>query len=254
MMRTFLLCLLACCAITLGGCTLLVNDTVDPLVPDPTPNMVFELTGFDPHIGQITELRLINDAGNVQAVAIYDGLPSPNVTVVLDNVIRPDLLRVDFYSDLNDNRIIDPPVPDPEDPSMEIFPDHMWREMLNPDGTGGFMHSTNFTDIVNDDPATFSLRPFTLSVTGADPFLDQPAQLWITDPADRDVGYYFLGSITSDTVDITIPGIIDDGSEYIVTFQPGDGGDLFCVVDRGGATGLTITGRLGEALTPCAQE
>lgn len=250
MMQRLLSGVLACCILPLGGCTLLVDDRVGTLVPDETPDMVFDLIGFDPHIGQITELRLVNDVGNVQAVAIYDGLPGPDVTVVLADVIRPDLLRLDFYSDLNENRSVDPPEPDPIDPSMELYPDHMWRVMLNPDGTGEFMHSTNFTDIVNDDPATFSLRPFRLSLTGADPFLDQPAEVYVIDPAGREVGYYSLGSIASDSVNITIPGIIDDGSQYTIVFAPRGTEPPFCVVGTGGRDGLTITDTIA-ALPQC---
>lgn len=242
--------LLALPLLTVGGCTLLVNDRVDPLEPDPMPDMQLQLTGFDPHIGQLTELRLINsDEGAerriVQAVAIYDPLPAPDVLVLLDNVVRPDHRRVDFYSDLRENRRIDPPEEDPEDESRLLFPDHMWRITLAEDGTGEFRHSTDFTDIVNDDRADLALGDMRLSITGADPFVDQPAQVWVTDPLDRDVGYYFLGSITGDAIDITIPGIIDDGSEYIVTFKPGDAPPR-CVVASGDDEGLTIEEPLGS--------
>lgn len=256
MRAPFFSCLLAL-SLPASGCTLLVGDQIDPLETDDTPDMVFDLIGFDPHIGQITELRLVNDAVPpiVQAVAIYDPLPGPDVTVELDNVVRPNVRRVDFYSDLNENGVIDPPEPDPVEPGRLLFPDHMWRRILAEDGTGEFMHSTDFTDIVNDDPGLLSLGNFQLSITGTAEFTDQPAQLWVTDASDRDVGYYFLGAITGDSVDITIQGIIDDGSEYIVAFMPGDDGDeVFCVVARGDASGLTVSGPLGAALAPCEQE
>lgn len=255
-MRALFLSTLLALSLPLSGCTLLVGDQIDPLETDDTPDMVFDLIGFDPHIGQITELWLVNDATPpiVQAVAIYDPLPGPDVTVVLRNVVRPNVRRVDFFSDLDESGGITAPEPDPITPGRFLFPDHMWRRTLDEDGTGGFMHSTDFTDITSGpDAARFSLGDFQMSITGAGDFIDQPAELWVTDAGDREVGYYFLGSITDDSVDLAIPGIIDDGSEYVVVFAPGRDGDLFCLVRRGNASGLSVSGALGEALVPCDQ-
>ncbi len=241
--------LLACALLGAPGCTLLVDDEVGSLQPDPRPDIEFSLAEFDPHIGQLTEIRFVNAAGNIEAVAIYDGLPMADLTLLMHDTFRADLRRVDFYSDLNENRMIDMPDVDPIDMTMEIFPDHMWRTELDEQGVGGFTHSTNFTDIVRDDPATFSLRPFQLNVTGADPFLDQTAELRIIDPLDRDVGFYRLFAVTSDTLAITIPGVIDDGSEYRVRLEIGD--EAFCTSGAGDSSGLTISGSIESALSGC---
>ncbi|HEY8427555.1 MAG TPA: hypothetical protein VIL20_04240, partial [Sandaracinaceae bacterium] len=182
----------------------------------------------------------------VQAVAIYDPLPAPDVVVVLENVIRPDHRRVDFYSDLLQNRMLDPP-------QMEmgrlVFPDHMWRVTLDESGVGRFVHSTDFTDIVNDDPAEFALGDLRLRIAGLADLVDRPAHVRVRDPLERQVGYYFLGSITGDAIDIVVPGIIDDGTEYRVTFEPGDAPPR-CIVERGRMDGLTIDGPL-ESFGEC---
>ena len=120
-----------------------------------------------------------------------------DVTVALDNVIAPDVHRIDFYSDLNENRTLDPPMEDPLDPTQQIFPDHMWRVDTDEHGFLMFMHNTNFTDLTAT-PANRPLGPMHLMLTGGDPFLDRSVEVWVTDPGDRDVGYYFLGRIATD--------------------------------------------------------
>jgi hypothetical protein len=251
------LVLLLAFASLLGGCTLLVDDKVGGITVNAVPDMTLHLVGMDPHVGQLTEIFLVNDQdpGLVQAVAIYDPLPSVDVDVELANVVAPDVRRVDFYADLSRNGQLDAPMPDPDDSSRLLFPDHMWRLTLDQNGEATFMHNTNFTDIVGDDPASFvGTGPLSLTITGVGAFADQPATVVAWGPGEREVGFYFLQTIGGDTLSIDFEGrqFVDDGTEYIVEITLGDDPHAQPVCITGTATdrGLTIEAPLA-ALEHC---
>lgn len=233
----------------LGGCTLVVGGMVDPLEDDRTPDMVYDLVAFEPHVGQLTELFLVSDDGLVQARAIYDPLPAADVRVVLRNVVETNVRRVDFYSDLNENRVMDPSEPDPIDDMRRIFPDHMWRDTLMPDGTGSFRHSTNFTDIVTDNRARLVGGPFSLVLRDVEAFVDQPARVSVIDLNDREVIFYQLGSVPASPLDLRVPGMIDDGTEYRVEIRLGTNAPV-CALQRGNASGLSVDAPLQD-LSAC---
>lgn len=238
-------------ALVLGGCSLIVGDKVDPLATDTTPDLRYQLRAFEPHVGQLTELLVVSDDGLVQARAVYDPLPGPDVLVELLNVIRPNVRRVDFYSDLNENRSIDPSEPDPIDAMRRLFPDHMWRDRVGEDGVGEFVHSTNFTDIVRDDPAQSIGGPFELALRDVGDFADRPVRAWIADPTGADVGFYQLGSFQGTSVELQVPGIVDPGTEYLIEVELGGGERSVCAVRVGAASGLRLDASLDE-LEDCA--
>ncbi len=66
-----------------------------------------------PHLGKHTEVRVIGTSGaqlnRVEALAIYEGLPSRDLTVFMPNAIREGAFRVDFWCDVTvENRTLDP--------------------------------------------------------------------------------------------------------------------------------------------------
>jgi hypothetical protein len=236
----------------LGGCTLLVSDAVDPLESDSWLDMRLQLVAFDPHVGQVTDVWLVDAMNRVQARAIFDVLEDPNQLVVLENVVSltdPVRRRVDFYSDLN--KSLDPPVdpirPDGPVPNLETggidFPDHMWRVELDDEGFAEFMHSTNFTDIVDpDDPerAIFFLRDFVLRITGVDAQDGLPAEVSVYDDSgsqEQQVAYYRLSAVEGSVLEVRIGQILDQGTEYRVEISF-DSGNPVCT--RASGTGPTI--------------
>jgi hypothetical protein len=237
-------------AVMLSSCTLVVGDQVDRLSTDSRPDLRYTLRDFDPHVGQLTELRLVSDAGLIQARAIYDPLPSPRVEIVLLNVVQENVRRVDFYSDLNGNRI-----PDPSELEMNgerFFPDHMWRDEVDQDGVGSFSHSFDFRDILADEPAQSVGRPLVLRLRDVDGVAAGVIEAWIVGPSDRDVGYYHLSNpdlLRANPMQIEIPGIIDSGTTYTVVVAAA-GTTLGCATAAGVSTGLDLE-LTPEDLAPC---
>jgi len=251
----------------LSGCTLILNDKIDPLEEDPLLDLQLQLVAFTPHIGQITDVWLVDDQNRVQARAIYDGLEDPNQLVTLENVVSlesPVIRRVDFYSDLNESITPgspvrpDPPEPDPDDPDRTLFPDHMWREELDDTGFLSFMHSTNFVNIVDlgdDTRAVFFLSDLHVVINGTGEQDGLPAEISVYDDSGeqpRQIGYYALSAVEGDTLDVTIGGILDEGTEYRVELSF-DNGNPFCTRASGAGTVITVEASLAS-LSPCPTE
>lgn len=246
---------LALACLLFGGCTLVIDGKVGGIEQNAVPDMTLNLLGFDPHENELMELYLVNDDGFVQAVAIYDPLPDVEETVRLENVVGPTVRRVDFYADHSGSRDIDAPsAPDPENPSRLVFSDHMWRITLDENGNADFMHNINFTDIVNDHPASFvGAGPLELTVTGVGAFSGQRAEVKVWGPGEREVGYYFLGAIVGETLTTSFQAreFVDDGTRYLVEIILGDAAPL-CVSGTADASGLTIE-TSHASLEPCPQ-
>jgi hypothetical protein len=109
------------------------------------------------------------------------------------------------------------------------------------------MHSTDFTDIVTNDPAQVIGGDFELRLTDVEAFVDQPARVWVIDPNGRDVGFYYLGSVAA-PLTLRIPGIVDEGTEYRVAVELGE--ELRCTTARGSATDLVVDTSV-QSLTAC---
>jgi hypothetical protein len=262
-MRAFLL-LSAFALPLLSGCTLLVTDTVDELEEDSLLDLRLQLVAFTPHIGQVTDVWLVDGENRVQARAIFDGLEDPNQLVVLENVVSladPVIRRVDFYSDLNESitagsRIEpDPPMEDPENPGRLLFPDHMWRVDLDDEGFSEFMHSTNFVNIVDpedDARAVFFLSDLHVAISGTGAQDGLPAEISVYEDSgaqERQIGYYALSAVDGDNLDITLGGILDEGTEYRVELSF-DNGNPFCARAGGSGTVITVEASLAS-LSPC---
>jgi hypothetical protein len=249
----------------LGGCTLIATDKVDDLERDPLLDMRLQLVGFSPHVGQLTDVWLVDEQNRVQARAIYDPLEDSRQLVILENVVSladPAIRRVDFYSDMNESITpgteIRPDPPEPDDDGDLLFPDHMWREQLDDTGALEFMHSTNFVDIADPgDPnrARFFLSDLRVTITGAGEKDGLPAEIRVYDPSgeqERQVGYYRLGALDGDTLDIRLSGILDQGIEYRVELSF-DNGNPFCARASGSTSLITVEASL-VSLSPCPME
>lgn len=273
-MRTLRL-IAASFALVLSGCTLLVEDSVGDLAPDPLLDLELRLRGFLPHIGQVTDVWLVSDSEDdierrVHARAIFDGLTDPNQDVVLTNVV--DVQRgwhVDFYSDLNESipttGVFRPDPPMRNDAGTIVFPDHQWRLPLV-NGRAEFMHNVVFTDLATE-PASFFLADLHLVVNELEALVDlghltreefeseqrPTAEVRVfndTDDQNTQVGLYRLSAMGMETIDITLGGILDQGVEYDVELEIDDNGRPFCLTVSG--TGDAIVRNVSiAALSPC---
>ena len=244
------LVVLSLTAALLGGCTLIVDGQVDGITANAVPDMDLHLENMDPHVGQLTEVWLINnDGGLVQAVAILDPLLVTDIHVQLANVVAPDVRRVDFWSDLNMNGMLDAPMDDPSNPSRQIFPDHQWTLMLDENGNATFMHNTNFTNIVGAS-SFVGAGPLDVTVTGVGDFTDQPAHVVAWGPSEHEVGSYFLGALSGDTLHVDFNGhaFVDQGTEYRIEITLGSDPQAqpVCTTATATATGLTVSAALTD--------
>ena len=101
-----------------------------------------DLTGFTPHVGQLFEARLVNITagfkGEVSRARI-GMVPMADFSVILPGLVISHDYEIDFYADLNQNGMYNPPPVD-----------HAWRLLLqNAKGDTGlaFPHNTNFINI-----------------------------------------------------------------------------------------------------------
>jgi hypothetical protein len=96
--------------------------------------------GMNPHLGQLFELRLVNQATMQEAGRMrLDSIVLPDFAATAIGLELSADYYVDFYSDHNGNGVYDPPPAD-----------HAWRlELSNVAGDSelDFTHNTNFTDI-----------------------------------------------------------------------------------------------------------
>ncbi len=104
-------------------------------------DFTLDLSGLDPHVGQLFELRVIEtESGATVGQYRLGAVPAAAMTITIPGIIADGMeYSVDFYADLNGSGGYDaPPV------------DHAWR--LAGAGTSSglvlsFSHSTAFTDI-----------------------------------------------------------------------------------------------------------
>lgn len=228
----------ALAALSLGACSLVVDDQVGDLDIDPLSqrNVTVSLRAFEPHIGQLVDVRVVDPTNDfLNARAIIDPLPAPDVDIRLLNGAPIAVDRIDFYADLNMNRMLDP-APD----------DHVWRCdgtaatpcMLDEAGRLLFVHNVMFQDITEMEAEPVG-ADLVLNVTGADEHDGQPVlariRTRILVDVENDVrvevvpGLYRLGNIEAGTVAFTLPGIADRGQTYDLELIFGDDA-LECVL------------------------
>ena len=170
-------------------------------------DLTVNLKDMNPHIDQLTELRVVSSTDQVQARAILNPLTTADVTIAFPNSLTIfSGQKLDFYADFNKNGTYDAP-----------STDHAWRETISAGGsdvTIDFTHNTMFTDI--SSPTFTELgKDFTMNLTAMTPHVGQLYELRVIEKVtSKTVGVYRLGSIASADFTVTIAGIIKDGSEY----------------------------------------
>lgn len=116
------------------------QDISDPPITE-GQDFSLALSGFDPHINNYFELRVIATEGN-HVVGVYAKplLTNPSSTITIPGILEPGAeYNIDFYSDINENGVYEAPPTD-----------HAWRITITAGATGiatDFAHNTDFTDV-----------------------------------------------------------------------------------------------------------
>lgn len=158
-----------------------------------------DLTGMTPHLGQLMELRIVNQSDGSEAGRTrLDTIAAANFSVKVSGIEPGEDYNVDFYADFNNNGLYDPPPMD-----------HAWRiSFSNTTGDVGmaFAHNTNFTDVS-------WVYLFTMNLMGMNPHLGQLFELRVVDESDEsEVGRVKLDSIVVPDFSVFVPGILIGGN------------------------------------------
>jgi hypothetical protein len=172
-------------------------------------DLILELLGFSPHVGQLTEIRVVSttEPPVMRALARLMPLQHHQVRVEMPGAIPSGSHRLDFYSDFNDSGDYSPP-------ESGIFVDHSWRIAPCVPVTE-FTHDFNF-DVLEDPTliggtATIDLRGMPVS--------DAQFELRIIEEDSQStVGLVRLPGIEETDFIVEVPGIVDPGFSYRVAF------------------------------------
>lgn len=200
---------------------------------------------MNPHVGQLMEFRIVSAANQLAFRGVLDTLPGVTYNYIMPKTIPDGDFHLDFFADLNMNRMYDPPV-------GTAYADHQWRLTIPTPGDQvlAFAHNTNFTDI--SMPATTPIGgDFTFMGTGF-PHVGKLFELRvIIASTGQVVGRYVLSSIPAMDFNVAIAGVIANGTQYNIDFYADANGNghydappadhAWRVNTTGTATGLTLT-------------
>jgi len=176
----------------------------------PTPNesapltLTLALTGMTPHLGQLFELRVVDQSDNSEVGRVrVDSVAAADFSVSVPGLAVGGSYNVDFYADFNVNGLYDAPGTG----------DHAWRmtaENVQGDIMLAFAHNTTFTDIM------WPPYVFTLALTGMDPHLGQLFELRLVDQSDSsEVGRVSVDAVAAVDFSVSVPGLAVGGSYNI---------------------------------------
>ena len=231
--------LLALLVAALGQGCFLIAET-DQFVDDEACDLELDVRAFAPHLGQLFEVRLVQDPPEsleasrprLLVLAIFDPLEGPDLDIDIPGAVPPltDPTQprpvLDFYADFDD-------IPGYSGPPG----DHTWRvadDLCDPDRDPGFPHNTDFVDLpmpigggsdvfidfcpnlttgdrIGPLDAFDGTEPVEVRVSGIfPPLVDGMAE------EKRPVGYYRLGSLADSRAGIRIPAVFDNGFRYTI--------------------------------------
>lgn len=236
----------------LGGCSLIVEGEVGDLVTNLNAKRDVRVTLLDmnPHIGQYNDVQIIRPGdpedptsrSEVEARAILNPLPTGCFELFFPLGASLAATRVDFYADLNMDGMLSAP-----------GEDHLWRRDLttqaNGEGALEFIHDVMFDDI-GADPASEPLSDLAIDLTGIDEHDGRLLVVSVTRdfrespgaPVQRTTpGIMVVGAVSGGVVSETLPGVLDQGSDYTVDFDFGEGATICRGTVTAGASGASVT-------------
>ncbi len=174
-------------------------------------------TGMTPHIGQKLEARLISKK-SLQEVdrSKIETITSATFSILLEGVIG-ESYYVDFYADLNGNGVYDSPPTD-----------HAWRTDIGLESISSgitnvaFAHNTSFDEIG-------WMHELTLELSGMTPHLGQMLEARLLDINQnmKEVSRQSISSLTTNSFNLTFPGITVGNSYYIDFYADLNGNGVY---------------------------
>ncbi len=231
----------AAVTLSLSGCFAVVDvdrfHTVQKSAPDSSVlnqpgdtylSLKLSLIGMKPHVTQRFEYRIIDANNGLQSCGVVNPLGGPDVTINVPRAIPTNsgVFHLDFFADVDGsggyNGI-----------GSVITNDHAWRIDPLVDYPAGlvppvdglvqvtFTHNTLFTDINQypsgtPNPVRLGLDAV-VHVINADALHGDLVQVRVADTvANRTVGLFRVPQIAQAAFDLTIPGIVEVATDYVV--------------------------------------
>jgi hypothetical protein len=188
----------------------------------------FTLIGMRPHVTQLFEYRIIDDATNfVQSRGVVNPLGAADVVIDMPATV-PKLngpFHLDFYADVNGSGGYD-------GIGSVLTNDHAWRiqplanypsdTVVPVDGLVQvvFTHNTTFTDINSFpsgtlNPSHDTMLGTTIHVINADTVVGDLIQVRIVDSGtNHAVGLFRVPQMASAMFDLNIPGVVESANDY----------------------------------------
>lgn len=175
--------------------------------------LTVNFTGMSPHIGQMLELKTINNSTNEEVGRIkVAAIPSSNFQIQLPGLQIGPEYKVQFYVDFNNNGLYDAP---PADHAWEIsFTNNTGDVTLN------FSHNASFVDI----NWKYLL---TVNLVSMNPHIGQKFELRVVRQDNLiEIGRISLPQILVQNFSVFIPGI-ELGKDYNIDFYADHNGNGF---------------------------
>lgn len=236
--------------LALAGCTAAVSD-INGFVEDdefcaPGGNinevrdLRLDLVEMNAHVTNLFEATVVNDmSGVLTSRIIYDPLVDVNVTINVDNAMPRGTYTLDFYADLDNDRVYTS-APD----------DHSWHRTLCNDGSLTFVHIAMFEPLNRERRIgeNFVLNISNIPLTARMGSIEARVIARFPGGLNQTVGVYRFTNVLERrvvplgaTATLRIDGIIDVGTEHTIYYffdqnrdGIGDGGmgDLICMRDE----------------------
>ncbi|MCX6152176.1 MAG: T9SS type A sorting domain-containing protein [Ignavibacteriales bacterium] len=167
--------------------------------------LTMQFTGMTPHIGQLLELRVIDDSTQIEfGRTRIESIPSADFNINLP-VLWSDRAnyKVEFYVDFNNNGLYD-----------ALPTDHAWEIKFNNsfnDATVNFAHNTNFTNI------NWKYL-FTLNLSEMVPHIGEMMGIRLLDAGSQsEISKLALFPVPTSDFAISLPGL-EVNHDYLIDF------------------------------------
>lgn len=202
------LLLLGLFALTLGGCTTVVD--LDRFETEPFCGLDARLDGMTDFAGMPIRIEFANEANERVALVQIEGA-APDADGSIELAFKRILPRAGRNRALI---FVDTNADGQYTPDFDNGVDVSWQRAVECGSTFAFEADDSFADLSEGPPEAVA-GTFTLSLTGFDVHPNQTLELVVFETATRHtVGYYRLGSITADAFDVVLPNILVPGVEY----------------------------------------
>jgi hypothetical protein len=186
-------------------------------------DLKISLRGMTSHVNEYFEYRVIDATGTIQSRGIALPLGGVDAQMFAPFAVpkQNGPFHLDFYADHDHDGAYTPPTGD-------TFPDHGWHiDLGDPNDQGvievSFDHNTSFADLIDPSPKEYG-KPSTVHLVNLAALQGKRVEVRVSDASTkRTVALYRVPSVTTDTLDAVVPGMIEEDVTYAIEVYTDDG-------------------------------